>query len=137
MILVPFFEIPHRDRLAENVNSRCVQIIPRSTPYETSFWASFFFLVVYHTWDPDVFISNLLSSWKKLKRIYDEFSEIYPFEDTTTLQINESIDKAITVSMLLATSSLCIFPKMGKNSDHVMMTMWFFPHKVIRGLDLF
>ena len=31
MILVPFFEIPHRDRLAKNVKSRCVQIIPRFT----------------------------------------------------------------------------------------------------------
>ena len=32
MILVPFFEIPHMDRLAKNVKSRCVQIIPRSAP---------------------------------------------------------------------------------------------------------
>ena len=31
MILVPFFEIPLRDRLAKNVKSRYVQIIPRST----------------------------------------------------------------------------------------------------------
>ena len=31
MILVPFFEIPHRNRLAKNIKSRCVQIIPRST----------------------------------------------------------------------------------------------------------
>ena len=31
MILIPFFEIPHRDRLAKYVKSRCVQIIPRST----------------------------------------------------------------------------------------------------------
>ena len=31
MILVPFFEIPHRDRLAKNVKSLCVQVIPRST----------------------------------------------------------------------------------------------------------
>ena len=31
MILVTFFKIPYRDRLAKNVKSRCVQIIPRST----------------------------------------------------------------------------------------------------------
>ena len=31
MILVPFFEIPYGDRLAKNVNSQCVQVIPRST----------------------------------------------------------------------------------------------------------
>ena len=30
MILVPFFEIPHGDRLAKNVKSLCVQVIPRS-----------------------------------------------------------------------------------------------------------
>ena len=34
-MLVPFFEIPHRDRLAKNVKSLCVQIIPRSTCYIT------------------------------------------------------------------------------------------------------
>ena len=33
MILLPFFEIPHREELAKNVKSRCVQIIPRSTKY--------------------------------------------------------------------------------------------------------
>ena len=33
MILVPFFQIPHGDRLAKNVKSRCVQVIPRSTVY--------------------------------------------------------------------------------------------------------
>ena len=32
MILVPFFEFPQRDRLAKNVKSQCVQIIPRSPP---------------------------------------------------------------------------------------------------------
>ena len=31
MILVTFFKIPHRDRLAKNVKSRCVQVILRST----------------------------------------------------------------------------------------------------------
>ena len=31
MVLVPFFEIPHRDRLDKNVKSRCVQMITRST----------------------------------------------------------------------------------------------------------
>ena len=36
MILVPFFEIPYGNRLAKNVKSRCVQIIPRSTAYHTS-----------------------------------------------------------------------------------------------------
>ena len=30
MMLVPFFEIPRKDRLAENVKSRCVQMISRS-----------------------------------------------------------------------------------------------------------
>ena len=33
MILVPFFEIPHGDRLDKNVKSRCVQVIPRSMAY--------------------------------------------------------------------------------------------------------
>ena len=35
MILVPYSKIPHRDRLAKNVKSRCVQIILRSmaNPY--------------------------------------------------------------------------------------------------------
>ena len=33
MILVPVFEIPHRDRLAKNVKSQYVQVIPRSTVY--------------------------------------------------------------------------------------------------------
>ena len=33
MILVPFFEIPHGDRLAKNVLKLCVQVIPRSTTY--------------------------------------------------------------------------------------------------------
>ena len=31
MILVPFFEIPYRDKLAKNVNSQYVQVIPQST----------------------------------------------------------------------------------------------------------
>ena len=31
MILVPFFQIPHGDRLAKNIKSLCVQEIPRST----------------------------------------------------------------------------------------------------------
>ena len=31
MILVPFLKTPHGDRLAKNVKSRCVQVIPRST----------------------------------------------------------------------------------------------------------
>ena len=33
MILLPFFEIPYGDRLAKNVNSQYVQVIPRSTPH--------------------------------------------------------------------------------------------------------
>ena len=33
MILVPFFEIPNGNRLAKNVNSQYVQVIPRSTTY--------------------------------------------------------------------------------------------------------
>ena len=35
MILVPFFEIPYREKLAKNVNSQYVQVIPRSTTYFT------------------------------------------------------------------------------------------------------
>ena len=31
MILVAFFEIPYRDKLAKTVNSQYVQVIPRST----------------------------------------------------------------------------------------------------------
>ena len=31
MILLPFFDIPHGDRLAKNVKSRCVQVLSRST----------------------------------------------------------------------------------------------------------
>ena len=31
MMLVPFFEIPYGNRLAKNVNSQYVQVIPRST----------------------------------------------------------------------------------------------------------
>ena len=30
-MVVPFFEIPNGDRLAKNVKSLCVQVIPRST----------------------------------------------------------------------------------------------------------
>ena len=41
MILVPFFKIPHRDRLAKNVKSRCVQIIPRSTVKATTYFFKF------------------------------------------------------------------------------------------------
>ena len=33
MVLLPFFEIPYRDRLAKNVKKRYVQVIPRSTIY--------------------------------------------------------------------------------------------------------
>ena len=36
MILVPFFEIPNRDKLAKNVNSQYVQVIPRSMCYSTA-----------------------------------------------------------------------------------------------------
>ena len=35
MILPPFFEIHYGDRLAKNVKSQCVQIIPRSTDDDT------------------------------------------------------------------------------------------------------
>ena len=31
MIFLPFFEIPHGDRLAKNIKSLCVQVISRST----------------------------------------------------------------------------------------------------------
>ena len=37
MILVLFFEIPYRDKLAKNVNSQYVQVIPRSTCRST-YW---------------------------------------------------------------------------------------------------
>ena len=33
MKLVPFFEIPYRDRLAKNVKSQYGQVIPRSATY--------------------------------------------------------------------------------------------------------
>ena len=35
MLLLSFFEIPYGDRLAENVQKQYVQVIPRSTDYET------------------------------------------------------------------------------------------------------
>ena len=33
MILLPFFEIPYGDKLAKNINSQYVHVIPRSTDY--------------------------------------------------------------------------------------------------------
>ena len=35
MLLLSFFEIPYGDRIAKNVQKRYVQVIPRSTDYET------------------------------------------------------------------------------------------------------
>ena len=49
MILLPFFEIPYGDRLAKNVKSRCVQIIPSSTVYLEMFKTVFDYFFV---WNP-------------------------------------------------------------------------------------
>ena len=35
MLLLSFFEIPNGEKLAKNVQKRYVQVIPRSTDYET------------------------------------------------------------------------------------------------------
>ena len=60
MILVSFFKIPHGDRLAKNIKSRCVQVLPRSATERSSS-----IIVFVHGEEKEIKIIKNQEIWKK------------------------------------------------------------------------